>query len=190
MQLKTLFKDKDILLVGNSKTLIKKNYSEQIDSYEFVVRFNLALKHYKRFDTIGTKFDAWICGIHDRKLNLIEDMWEESIRVYHEKGIYKPPENVIRYGENSLNIGKNNFCLKQSKLEKEINFSIPSTGIATIYYILNYCKPKSLSIIGFDSFKKTNFYTSRQTNLKHSTEYEQNYIAEMTKEGYIDNLTP
>jgi hypothetical protein len=189
MELKTLFKDKDILLVGNSKTLIEKDYSKQIDSYEFVVRFNYALRHYTRFDTIGTKLDAWVCGIHEKKLNIIEELWKESLWLYNQKGISAPPENVIRYGENSLNLGKNNFCLKKSKLEKEIKFSAPSTGIATIYYILNYCKPKSLSIIGFDSFKRTNFYASRRTNHKHSIEYEQAYITKMIKEGYIDNLT-
>ena len=38
-----LVKDKQVLLVGNGSSLIKRDNSKLIDSYQFVIRFNLGI---------------------------------------------------------------------------------------------------------------------------------------------------
>ena len=169
IKLSDLVEGKNVLLVGNSKSLLKKDYSQLIDSYEFVIRFNLSIGKLNNYN-IGTKCDAWIFAMC--RENIINSTYSAA---------QIKPRVCVRYGD-PFNIGEVNINLdvKKDDVRKEIGISAdmyPSTGIATTWYMLNKAKPKYLSLIGFDSFKSPNFYAaSTNAHLCNNLDAEAEYI--------------
>ena len=173
LRLSDIIEGKRVLLVGNSKSLLEKDYSQLIDSYEFVIRFNLAIRHLGKYP-IGTKCDAWIYAM----------CREQVCRSTYNIAKYKP-KHCIRYG-NELKIGESylNLGADKNEVRKAIGISEdmhPSTGIVTTYHLVNHCNCKSISLIGFDSFKNSNFYT-HQNNAAvcHVPSKESNYLQELS----------
>jgi hypothetical protein len=174
--LKEYVKDKQIILVGNSNTLKVLKKGEFIDSYEIIIRFNLAMR-YLNPEITGIKTDIWSYAMVKKHI---------CIDTY-QKARYKP--NVcLRYGPEKIALSqKNDECFiphpyKQEckeLLELEGTRKIPSSGFVLLYFISNYCSPKSITIIGFDSFQNPNFYTDFNSNAKfkwHDSEKESQYI--------------
>jgi hypothetical protein len=179
IRLSNLVKDKDVLLVGNSSSLLKKDNSDLIDSFEFVVRFNLSISHLHSY-SIGRKCDAWIFAMC--RDNVIRRTYE---------GAKIKPKICVRYGA-PFCIGDVNINLDVNKgdVRKELNIeedTHPSTGIATTWYMVNKTKAKSVSLIGFDSFMNHNFYTkTNRAHLCHSLEAEKKYLSELAENKRIN----
>ena len=176
MKLSDLVKDKNVLLVGNSKSLLEKNNAELIDSYEFVIRFNLSIARLHNYN-IGNKCDAWIYAMC--RQNVINNTYNSA---------QIKPRVCVRYGD-PYEIGEVNINLdvKKDDVRKEIGIAQrptrnqqlmhPSTGIVTTWYMLTKAEPKSLSLIGFDSFKNPNFYSNYQNaHLCHNLGAEEAYL--------------
>lgn len=135
--------------------------------------------------SIGTKCDAWIFAMC--KNNIIT-------RTYQNAKI--KPKVCIRYG-NPFDIGDVNINLDVNKddVRKELNIENdmhPSTGIATTWYMLNKANPKSLTLIGFDSFFSKNFYegSHRLGSIKtrHHPDVEKEYLRKLSEEKKIKLL--
>lgn len=179
IKLSDLVKDKNVLLVGNSSTLLKKDNSDLIDSFEFVIRFNLSIAHVSAY-SIGTKCDAWIFAMCRYKL--IQRTYE---------GAKMKPKVCVRYGT-PFNIGEVNINLDVNKddIKKELNIEegmYPTTGIVTTWYMLNKARIESLTLIGFDSFKNHNFYTkSNRAHLCHNLDAEKRYLSELVEDKRIN----
>lgn len=178
IKLSDLVKDKNVLLVGNSSSLLKKDNSNLIDSFEFVIRFNLSITHISAY-SIGTKCDAWVFAM----------CRDEVIRKTYNGSKIKP-KVCVRYGS-PFDIGEVSINLDVNKddIRKELNIeeeAHPSTGIVTTWYILNKAKTKSVSLIGFDSFKNHNFYTKHnKAHLCHNPDAEKNYLSGLAKNKKI-----
>jgi hypothetical protein len=181
IKLSNLVKDKNVLLVGNSSSLLKKDNSGLIDSFEFVIRFNLSISHMSTH-SIGTKCDAWVFAMCKNSIIL---------RTYQNAKI--KPKVCVRYG-NPFDIGDVNINLDVDKddVRKELNIENnmhPSTGITTTWYMLNKSKPKSLTLIGFDSFSTKNFYegSHRLSSIKtrHQPDVEKEYLIKLSEEKKI-----
>jgi len=178
--------NKNVLLVGNSKTILDKDNSSLIDSFDFVVRFNLSIGYLNKsgFENMGTKCSAWVFA-----------MCREWVceKVYNESLI--KPKHCIRYG-GAFNIGENNLTLPASlkkTVHKELNIPenlCPTTGVAFLYFLINNCNCKSISLIGYDSFKNNNFYnTNNKANECHSLPDEANYLKSLISNGFIKLIT-
>ena len=178
IKLSDLVKSKNVLLVGNSKSLLEKDNSKLIDSYEFVIRFNLSIGHLHKH-SIGNKCDAWIYAM------CMARACESTYNNAKNK-----PKVCVRYGE-PFPLGETNIILDVVKddVRKEVGVSSdlhPSTGIVTLYYLLNKAQCKSISLIGFDSFKKSNFYSScNRAHLCHNLDAESEYIKRLFDDGKI-----
>lgn len=179
IKLSDLVKDKNVLLVGNSSSLLKKDNSDLIDSFEFVIRFNLSIAHMSAY-SIGAKCDAWIFAM----------CRDDVIRRTYEGAKIKP-KVCVRYGK-PFDIGEINIELDVNKddVKKELNIEDdmhPTTGVVTTWYMLNKAKTKSLSLIGFDSFKNHNFYTqSNKAHLCHNLDSEKKYLSELVENKRIN----
>lgn len=179
IKLSDLVKDKNVLLVGNSSTLLKKDNSDLIDSFEFVIRFNLSIAHMSAY-SIGTKCDAWLFAMCGE--NVIQRTYE---------GAKIKPRVCVRYGA-PFNIGEVNINLDVNKndIKKELNIGEgmhPTTGIVTTWYMLNKTAAKSVSLIGFDSFQNHNFYTKvNRANLCHNLDAEKKYLSELVEDKKIN----
>ena len=173
MKLSDLVKDKNVLLVGNSKSLLEWDNAALIDSYEFVIRFNLSIGKLHNYN-IGNKCDAWIFAMCNERI--INQTYEDS-RI--------KPRVCVRYGD-PFNIGEVNIVLDVNKddVRRELRIGrdlYPTTGVATTWYMLNRAKPKSLSLIGFDSFKNPNFYAScTNADLCHNLAAETAYLKQIS----------
>jgi hypothetical protein len=179
IKLNDLVKDKNVLLVGNSSTLLKKDNSDLIDSFEFVIRFNLSIAHLSSY-SIGTKCDAWVFAM----------CRENVIHTTYQRAKIKP-KICVRYGA-PFCIGDVNIVLDVNKddVRKELNIEEamhPSTGITTTWYMLNKTVAKSVSLIGFDSFQNHNFYTkANNAHLCHNLDAEKKYLSKLVEDKRIN----
>lgn len=187
-----LVKDKQVLLVGNGNSLVKRDNSKLIDSYEFVIRFNLAIK--KEHPHQGKKIDAWF-------YTMVKD--SRCKRTYNLAKI--KPRHCIRHHTSPLVLGENNYLIDTEIYRKKFNRMLnlsgsgdnsptirerhASTGLCCIHYLKEYCNPKSISIIGFDSFSTKNFYEKnfRLDSIKtcHSPDIEKDYLKKLSEEKSI-----
>lgn len=178
MDLKTLVSQKDVLVVGNGSDI--KNKGHIIDSYEFVVLFNYGIKY-----NIGKKCSLWIYA-----------MVSETAAAQVYKNAKVSPEICGRFASPcTIEIGKNFMDLRPergraySSLMKKLNLNQeqnPSTGISFIYTLTEECDPKSITLMGFDSFKTPNFYSSSiHAGLWHDSKKEAEYIKELVSKEKV-----
>lgn len=180
-KLSDLVKGKKVLLVGNSKTLLEEGKADLIDSFEFVIRFNLSIAYMSAY-SIGTKCDAWVFAMC--RDNVIRKTYKEA---------KIKPRVCVRYGD-PFDIGEANIKLDINKddVRSEIGIDTnmhPSTGIVTLYYLLTKARCNTISLIGFDSFENHNFYSkSNNAHLCHSQDAERRYLSELVESRKITLL--
>ena len=178
-----LIKDKEVLLVGNSSSLLTGSWADDIDSHEFVIRFNLAPMHQSGYPNIGKKIDAWFFTM------IREDLCKT---VY--KSAHITPKHCIRHHNKPLSLGEISYFINTEIYRQRFKEMLgidkwPSSGLCLVHYLIEYCAPKSISLIGFDSFSNPNFYVdSSNAHLCHSLSIEEKYLRDMHKEGKISFL--
>lgn len=181
-----LVKNKNVLLVGNGSSVLKHDYSKDIDSYEFVIRFNYAIKNLNQYKTIGTKTDGWFYSIKCPK---------RCNEVYNNAKV----KHCIRHDHEPLDIGEKQYHIPHEPYRRKFNESLDikgkrqtaSTGLCAIHYLVEYCEPESISIIGYDSFKTSNFYCDPSYNIAyrwHFGHIEEQYINKLLNENKILTL--
>lgn len=158
------FRDKRVLIVGNSVEMMTQNNAELIDSYDVVVRLGRGVKTTPEDEkAVGAKVDVWVTGYFRLKLleeqNIraklqdklvllngsridVTDGWTQRIiRDYPYQHMFSESE-ILEYYEKYgiINNSKKSFRL--------------SAGMWTILFMVDRVKCyKSLDIIGFDFFK-------------------------------------
>ena len=181
IKLSDLVNNKNVLLVGNSKTLLDTDYSSLIDSYEFVIRFNLAIKYLHQYK-IGNKCDAWIYAM----------LREQVCKLTYNEATIKP-KYCIRYG-NITQFDEHTMTLDIDKNEVRETLGIPeekfpSTGIATVHYLVNKCNCSTLSLIGFDSMINSNFYIrTNRAKVHHCPYKEKTYLNALQSDNKLNIL--
>lgn len=173
LRLSNLVKGKQVLLVGNSASLLQSNSANLIDSYEYVIRFNLAIGHFHSYN-IGKKCSAWVFA-----------MMRKSVVQSTYRSAQIKPETCVRYGERvELDVPYLILDVSKNQIAEEIGIGPgihPSTGLVTAWYMINRARPASLSLIGFDSFTSKNFYQNRHAletiRTVHNPLAEQEYLA-------------
>lgn len=183
MDFEELIRDKEVLVVGNSEDIRGKG--DIIDSYEFVIRFNYSIAQPGRYK-IGSKCSAWVCGMAKE---------DAAIMTYKKASIR--PEYSIRFcrpctkplGNNFIDLSEERwetFLYLKEKFELVGNQN-PSTGVSWLYYMVNKCQAKSITLIGFDSFKTPNFYARKVwANMWHDSSKEDSYIKELESKGQVN----
>jgi len=173
---------KNIIIVGNSSQLLDLQQGKHIDSYDIIIRFNFALENLSP-EITGIKTNIWSYAMVN----------EKTCKKVYKNTKYKP-EYTMRYGNTPLNISEKDFVFPPQPYKKECidllklkQKKIPSSGFVILYYILNYCKPKSITIIGFDSFRHPNYYNMQNNNARckwHDGDQERKYIQEINKKNF------
>lgn len=178
-----IIKDKQVILVGNSSSILEQDKANFIDSHEFVIRFNLAPMNQSKYShKIGNKIDGWFFTM------VSEDKCKRVYSLAKNK-----PEHCIRHFDKPLNIGRKNYFIDteiyRHKFKQHLGLEQemwPSSGLCLTHYIIEYCNVKSLSIIGFDSFKEHNFYTKTNNAYKrHNQNLEEKYLKTLADSGNI-----
>jgi len=171
---------KEVLLVGNSKSIIRAGLGSKIESSEFIIRFNLAIGHLN--SCTGMKTDAWVFAMKR----------EEVCQRIYNNAIIKPALCVRhdRHPRPELDFNFIPLDVSISDIQKELQTTLdPSVGICTLWYILNCSKPKKVSIVGFDSFSNPNFYARKNiSRVQHPASEEARYISKLKSSKKINPL--
>ena len=180
-QIHRVFFGKNVALIGNNESLCHKEYGDEIDSHEVVVRMNRGIF------AVGTES-------HGSKTDVI--LYSKPT-VF--KGIIEPFEKlpslfldctfIHTYPANKKNVifsKKTYLYTKQDRwyFERPVEFGkysqkMLSTGACAIDLILK-CQPYRLNLYGFDWNTTGTFYHSVDYELtkdKHNFEVEQKYIS-------------
>lgn len=163
-EIEDFFRDRNVLIVGNSVEMMTQKNAKLIDSYDIVIRLGRGVKTTTADEVaVGSKVDVWISGLFRIKLLQepeiqeklkdklillngsridVTDGWlEKTIKEYEYTPIFSDAEILEFYEKYGI--------INNSK--KSFRFS---AGMWTIFYMLEKVKvQKSLSIIGFDFFK-------------------------------------
>jgi hypothetical protein len=159
------FKDKDVALIGSAGALFEQEYGKQIDEHEVVVRINrgVIIKSQK---SQGSKTDYWAIG----KPKTVSDI----ISNYKFKGNIHLAETDRNPKHPNIDFYIPISILNKLKSPNEYNHRKPSSGLMILYYIFQ-CKPKSLSLYGFDWNKSGTWYHI-PWNHSHDWQCEEKYI--------------
>lgn len=163
-EIEDFFRDRNVLIVGNSVEMMTQQNAELIDSYDIVIRLGRGIKTTPEDEVaIGKKVDVWISGLFRIKLLQepeiqeklrgklillngsridVTDGWlEKTIKEYEYTPIFSDAEILEFYEKYGI--------INNSK--KSFRFS---SGMWAIFFMLERVKvQRSLSIIGFDFFK-------------------------------------
>jgi hypothetical protein len=180
-----IFYQKSVALVGNSESLLTKEYGNLIDSYDVVCRINRGIENVINNPiSNGTKIDVLFYSIC--RTDIIPFRLEKNVTC-----IQTTTKNSNTRLDNDTLFYNNASIKTKINLPKK---KIPSTGITAID-IINNAQPKKFGIYGFD-FKKTPTYyhdTEEYKKLhpvqkhKHLWEHEENFVINLTKE--FSNIT-
>lgn len=175
-----MFKDKNVILVGNSVEIMEYNLKEYIDSFDIVVHFGKAIGRNERQSmSLGSKTDVWITGLFRAP------MWK-SYKYHFSKGKYRNTkimlnkcrrhidypltpkqikdipnfEHIDMFSDKELRDIYDEFGFGEDnegpKGEWISGLKRPSVGFLGILYFIRKVKTyKSLHIIGFDFFNKS-----------------------------------
>ena len=136
---------KDIIIVGNSKKILKRKYGKLIDRHDCVIRFNLAFNTPDRYDSLGERTDIWISGLNSVKM-------KTGTRFFNDK------TDLFLFLSSKSNHRVERDFAKKCYMDNLDNFiditrevgEKPSSGLLLINFIMKNINFKSLSIVGFD----------------------------------------
>jgi hypothetical protein len=179
-RLSDAIKGKEVLLVGNSSSIIGAGLGSKIELSEFVIRFNLSIAHLN--SCTGMKTDAWVFAMKR----------EEVCQRIYNNAIIKPDLCVRhdRHPRPELDFNFLPLDVAISDVQNDLQTTLdPSVGVCTLWYVLNCSEPKKVSIVGFDSFSNRNFYRKKNTSRsQHPVTEEDNYISKLKSSQKIDLL--
>lgn len=173
-------KGKEVLLVGNSESIIGAGLGPTIQSAEFVIRFNLSIAHLN--SCTGTKTDAWVFAMKRQRV----------CRKIYNNAIIKPRAcfRHERHPDPGLDFNFIPLDVSISSVQKELQTTLdPSVGVCTLWYVLNCSEPKNVSIVGFDSFLSKNFHAEMNIpRSQHPVAEEARYISDLKSSKKINCL--
>jgi len=167
-KLKDYCKDKSVLIVGNSLTLLGEKYGNLIDSYDVVVRIGKGVPYKELVSFLGNKTDCWVFSTF-RSTSYV-DFKNARFKILNicQQSIYDEKDKDLTFKKlffkKDFQIYRDYFLM--GSLE-DLDVMIKNTGlnnrlsqgIFCIQYFIDTIKTyKKLDIIGFDFFESTVSY--------------------------------
>ena len=174
IEIEKFCEDKDICLLGNAASILKEK--KDIDSFDIVCRMNRGTPRGKE-EFIGSRTDILFHSTH---------MSAENIN----KVAYTAPKFVVwmtvchRLASTwAMSNAYQNPSKDWNYLYSKLGIN-PTTGMMSLYFLLNHTNFKSLTIYGFDFFKTRSWYNKTiDSGQKHSGEKEEVLFMDMIKDN-------
>lgn len=155
--MKEWFENKSVAIIGNAMYLFEKDYGNEIDSHDVVVRLNKAAMLYTKMDaekSHGKKTDVWM-------------FWNASEYKSHFNKTNAKKMHMGHQGRNTPNLSTVD-CVYPMELYKILRtksgkFNNPTTGLMALDYISS-CNPKSITVYGYD-WKETPTFTDPERKM-------------------------
>lgn len=168
---KNYCKDKSVLIVGNSLTLLGEKYGSLIDSYDVVVRIGKGIPYVELSSFLGSKTDCWVFStfrsvdyvnfknVRFKILNICQQqIYDEKIKDLNmRKLFFKKDFQIYRDYFLMGSLEDLHNTIKKTGLKKRV-----SQGVFCIQYFIDTIKThKKLDIIGFDFFESAVSYKAK-----------------------------
>lgn len=167
--MKDWFEGKTVAVVGNAASLIEKNYGNEIDQAQVVVRINRGGYRFPEFKRrMGTKLHVWCMQNIRRNRSFFEKP--------HTKNVFKMRMDTIEVSPLFSEMANLIFSEED---RKRLDSNLPkksSTGLRVLYYIRKQ-NPEKVFVYGFD-WKKTYSWHERRKCVAHDFEAEKRYCIE------------
>ena len=212
LEFANFIRDKNVIIVGNSVELMNHEKAEFIDSHDVVIRLGSGgVIPFSMKPAVGKKFDVWCVGLLRANLLQVEPKKFQNIKhiMYNRNRIWLNDIYSPYAGEGFWELAHSMFdyeelyeiCERFGVLPNNKSSFRLSNGFLAIYYMVEKAKMyKTLTIIGFDFFKKST--PKRRGNSKadhyswhrpvqtapgkvHDAACEENYVLEKEKEGKL-----
>ena len=193
MDLEDDFKDKSVIVVGNSPSLLSQKKGNEIDNFDIVVRFN-RFKTENLEEYTGIKTDIWVLNL--RTIRTAEHGFENKAEKLFVQATFENFDRDIReYATHLLKIRDKPNCflierdqLSVAKSKNKTNYILTS-GLNTIVILLEICKVPKLYITGFDFLKdKDNlhyFERYKRNDLKGKSRKHDSALEESIVNSYV-----
>lgn len=159
-------KGKRVAIVGNAKSIFDKKNGKEIDSHDFVIRFNK-----------GFLIDKTAQGSKTNLLLLACLLTPEEIESYHS-------EYVCNRGKSYINPVPFTIRNEQRALMKLRLSAQPSTGFMAIDICLHF-GAKSIDLYGFDWEKSPTWYNPEGYKTQHCYAKEEDIVRQYEQEGKL-----
>lgn len=179
----------ECVLVGNGPSLMESSLGEKIDSYPEIVRFNdFKTDGYEKH--VGRRTTLWSC--YGKNAQKPRENPPERVAYLH-GAVASPewyqPKELWRIPVSFYDQIRNEV---KSRSSKDPSTILPSAGLVTARWLLDYHRVRCLTIVGFDHFsrerRKNHHYWmtgSFSEPSEHDGEVERNLFSEMEKLGRV-----
>ena len=186
--------DKQIVLIGNGKSVLNNKNGELIDSFNNVVRFNFFfIDGYEQY--VGTKLNIWFTTLFDKSrlskldksVKIIEHCWnwnEETDNVY---------QRINDFGVSNLTKTKREVIKEMQAILGDNSYHTFSTGAIALYMLAQ--EYTEISIYGFDWWEtdlspqdKHHYADNYKMGYNHKPDKELRFIKELSKKCKIFNI--
>jgi hypothetical protein len=170
----TLLKDKTVAVLGNASSLFDKQYGDEIDSHDIVIRINRGIEicqHPQHAKTHGQKVDIWCFNLY-RTLEDFDNIMKIKIQQTYKKIQMNHSYDTIKY----------DYCISEELHDQIRNIVAPkqtTTGFRTLHYVSQF-ETKEISVYGFDWKKTPTYYVKHMSraDLNHDYIKEREYCFE------------
>ena len=166
-------KGKRIVILGNSKILLKEKKGEFVDNHDIVLRMNMGYPETRYQEFIGKRTDVWSAAMHSRR---VQEYYHYCFidRKYTLWPWYDKSRMVEELKDNVYCFSKEHY----QTVSKECG-SILSSGCNILAYFIRNIKYKTLVIMGFDFFQTPNFNRMRIVKAQHESDKEEIFITNL-----------
>lgn len=197
-----------VLIIGNGPSILEKEYGEEIDKFDIVIRLNdYKIKGYEK--NVGEKTDLWFTGLGwqlDKRNAGVKTLIcshkfykrKEVLKQVSKKIIFSKDENTIKNEKKNIYYVNNPHMFKYQKYISDKKYMF-STGMCAILTAINYFY-NPITIVGFDGAiekrkggtgKVMPHYYERKTEVGkgvHNFNKEQEMLRELMMEGKLKIL--
>lgn len=172
--MKDWFQGRDVAIIGNAWSLFDREYGNQIDQHEVVVRLNRGVLELDLVSQ-GSKIDVWAYA----EEKLIEDLYDlvPCRKTMHmsRKGRKVKVEGQKKKQWEGHPMTAYYYpwdCLEELKLK--LGHERPSSGLMVLDHVYS-CEPKKVSLYGFD-WKMTPTWYYQEPTTEHGWDIERKYV--------------
>ena len=153
--MKDWFENQTVALVGNAESLFHKNFGDEIENHDVVVRLNKAAMLWTQHHadaTHGRRTDVHMVFNIGEYRHRTSD-WDPKIRIMH--------MSKMRQTKQHQALVHHMFPVSRwEELCELVGYNNPTTGLMAIEYITS-CSPRKLDVYGFD-WKETPTFTDME----------------------------
>jgi hypothetical protein len=197
---------KSLVLVGNGPSMVGSSLGETIDGFDYVVRFgDPVIKGFE--EDVGKKFNIWArnssCNefsyndVLSKTSDLVCEISVNSVRAICEgDSCVAPSKYLMMFPGSEFVLGVNELL---TEYNSSFNISSPwsrkktkwaSTGVITVWFLLDVVGFHKVSVCGFDNFsgKHQHYYDKTKVRSHHDGSAEANFIKALITNNKINTL--